>query len=135
MCLKLRHREWDMFLPTLQLTINSSYNKTLGDSSFYCLFGYESPSKTLQQPRLNYFEDDLSHCLNRIAHIRNYTRKMLLQNTDKVTKRTNDSRKHADVQIGQEVFAKLQKIKMQRKLDFPISGPFKVVRRIGHALN
>ena len=48
---KIETHEWDMFLPTLQLTTNSSYNETLGDFPFYCLFGYDSPSETFNQLR------------------------------------------------------------------------------------
>ena len=83
---EIETHEWDMFLPTLQLTINSSYNETLGDSPFYCLFGYDSPSEAYHQPRLNYAKDELSQRLNRIVHIRKYTRDKLIQNTEKVKK-------------------------------------------------
>ena len=57
---EIETQECVMFLPTLQLTTNSSYNGTLGDSSFFYLFGYDSQSETYRQPRLNYAEDDLS---------------------------------------------------------------------------
>ena len=118
--------EWDIFLPTLQLTINNSYNETLGDSPFYCLFGYDSRSETYQ-PRLNYAEDDLSQRLNRIQHIRNFARNKLIQNTENVTKRINDSRKDKNIQIGAKVFAKLIKFRIHRKLDFPVTGPYTVM--------
>ena len=89
-----------MLLPTLQLTINSSYNETQGDSPFYCLFGYDSPSETFIEPRLNYSNNNFNRRLNRIAHIKNYARSKLIQNTEKVLQRINDTQKNKNVQIG-----------------------------------
>ena len=70
---------WDEFLPTLQLTMNSTFNEMLEKTPLYCLFGYDSPSETLKQPLLNYQENDLSYPLNEVANIRHYAPKMLLK--------------------------------------------------------
>ena len=125
----LETQEWDTFLPTLQLTINSSYSESLGDSPFFCLFGYDSQSETYHQPRLNYAEDDLSQRLNRIQHIRNFARNRLIQNTESVTKKINKTRKDKNIQVGARVFAKLTKFKTHRKMDYQISGPFTVTEK------
>ena len=130
---EIETQEWDTFLPTLQLTINSSYNESLGDSPFFCLFGYDSQSETYHQPRLNYADDDLSQRLNRIQHIRNFARNKLIQNTENVTKRINKTRKYKNIQIGDKVFAKLTKFKTHRKMDYQISGPYAVTGKKGNA--
>ena len=129
---EIASNDWDEFLPTLQLTINNTYNSSLGETPFYALYGYDSPTVTLTNPRLNYSEDDLTSHLKRVIAIRDYTLSMLKANQKQVTYQQNEKRKEKPIQVGDRVFAKLKGIHTN-KLDLPVSGPFKVIGQKGRA--
>ena len=131
---QLAVNDWDQLLPTLQLTINNTYNASLGETPFYALYGYDSPTITLTQPKLNYNESDLSYRLKRVTAIRNYCHEHLLKMQEQYTNRTNLNRKDKPIEIGDRVFAKLNKHQVLRKLDLPIAGPFVVTEKKGSRL-
>ena len=69
--------DWDELLNVIQLSINNSLNSSIGDSPFYMLYGFDSPTVTFAPPRLNYGETDGDIRLRRIADIRKYCRDRL----------------------------------------------------------
>ena len=71
--------DWDEFLPTVQLTINNTYNEMIGETLFLALFGYDSPSASLTSPKINHKEDDITNHLKRVTEIRDNTRNMFLK--------------------------------------------------------
>ena len=126
--------EWDDLLPVLQLTINNTYNASLGETPFYALYGYDSPTTTWNPPKLNYSETDLAIRLKKVAAVRNYCREHVLKIQSQFTTRINANRKDKPVEIGDRVFAKLNKHQAMSKLDLPISGPFTITEKKGNKL-
>ena len=118
--------DWDELLPTLQLTINTTFNATIQDSPFYALYGYESPTTEITTHKHDYGEDYLSGHLNRVSKIRQHCRKHLLRNQDQYTARTNNARKEKTINIGDRVYANLRNRTPQSKINLPIAGPFLV---------
>ena len=51
---ELANNDWDEFLPTVQLTINNTYNEMIGETPFLALFRYDSPSVSLTSPKINF---------------------------------------------------------------------------------
>ena len=125
--------EWDIVLPTLQLTINNTFNSSIGDTPFYALYGHDSPTVTFSQPKLSYSESDLTYHLKNVAQIREHCRAEILKSQGNYTEYTNRGRKEKDIKIGQRVFARLKKHFTHTKLDYPISGPMIVTDRKGNA--
>ena len=124
--------DWDELLPILQLTINNTFNVSLGDTPFFNLYGYDSPSVTLVAPKHSY-SDDYVH-LDRLNKIRKHARAKLLEAQEKYLKNANQKRKQKNLVIGARVFAKLPvNLSQAKKLDLPISGPFIVVGKRGRA--
>ena len=116
--------DWDQLIPVIQLTLNNCYNATLGETPFYVLFGFDSPTITLTQPKFSYNQSDLAIQLNRVREIRKHCRENILRIQDKYTDRTNQGRKEKPIKLGDRVYAKLNKHIKTAKLDLPISGPF-----------
>ena len=121
-------------LPVVQLTINNSFNASLGETPFFALYGYDSPTITMLPPKMDYSDSDLSSKLRRISQIRKYCRETLLQVREKYTQATNSNRNPKEIKVGQRVFAKLNKHLTLNELDLPNSGPFIVVGKKGKAL-
>ena len=130
----LQLQDWDSLLETIQLTINNTFNVSLGETPFFCLFGYDSPTVSLIEPVTNYGEDDLNHHLKRIKTIRTHCRRELLKIQSQYTDYTNLKRQQKDLQIGQRIFAKLDKHHRHFKLNYPITGPFQIVDKKGQAM-
>jgi hypothetical protein len=126
--------DWDELLPVLQLTINNTYNSSLKETPFFVLYGYDSPTITLNPPKLNYDESNLAQHMNRMSIIREHCRESVLKAQASYTDYVNDKRSSKDIKIGQRVFAKLDKWLHKQKLDLPITGPFIVVGKKGRAL-
>ena len=127
--------DWDLFLPTLQLTCNNTYNNVLGETPFFSLFGYDSFSVAFKPPKFNYGEDYLSMHLNKVSQVRQYCRQYLLNAQEEYTDRTNLNRREKEIEVGDRVFANLKKYKTHGKLEFPVSGPFVVTKAEGRAYN
>ena len=124
--------DWDELLPVIQLTINNTLNVSLGDSPFFTLYGYDSPTVTLNPPKIDYQNDELSDRLKRIKLIRKHCRENLLKAQHKYTLETSE-RPTKPIQMGQRVYAKLTKQIPKLKLDLPVSGPFTVTGKKGKA--
>ena len=123
--------DWDEFLPTVQLCINNTFNASVGETPFYLVYGYDSPSSVFNQPKLNYREDDLSTHLARVVEIRRHCRETLLKSQAQYTRYANTNRQNKDIVIGQRVFARLGKIIPHTKLDMPVTGPLQVIGQKG----
>ena len=129
--------DWDLFLPGIQLIINSTYNASIQESPFFALYGYDSATSTLTPPRIDLTEgSDLYRHMQRQKAIRKTVRENLLRNQTTYTTAANKGRKEKPIEVGQRVYAKLNKqLKNHQKLDLPISGPFRVMSRKGKAWN
>ena len=125
--------DWDELLPVLQLTINNTHNASIGESPFFVLYGYDSPTIALTQPKINYSETDLNAHLKRITLVRTHCRNELLKAQAKYTEYANEGREGKEIKVGERVYAKLTKHKTHVKLDYPVSGPFVVMSKKGKA--
>lgn len=125
--------DWDELLPVIQLTINNTYNSSIQETPFYALYGYDSFTEALQSPKHNYDESDFALRMQRITKIRQHCREKLLEAQKKYTDYTNKDRTPKEIKVGQRVFAKLDKFKNHAKLDYPITGPFVVLKEHGRA--
>ena len=125
--------DWDILLPVVQLTLNNTFNASLGETPFFSLFGYDSGTESLTSPKLNYNESDLAFHLRRVGEIRKQCRENLLKAQAKYTDYANEGRLEKKIRVGQRVYAKLTKHKAHHKLDLPISGPFTVIQSKGRA--
>ena len=130
---ELKIPDWDEFIPTIQLTINNTFNSSIKETPFYALYGYDSPTITFVKPKINYKEDDLSYHLKNVSEVREHCSNALLKSQIEYTNIKNINRKEKNIQIGQRVFARLKKHYQHRKLNYPISGPFKVESKKGNA--
>ena len=124
--------DWDEFIPILQLTVNNTYNETIGETPFFALYGYDSPTLAFNQPKTTYREDDLTYHLKKVYQVREYVRKKLLLSQENYTTRTNSGRKSKPIQVGQRVFAKLKHYP-HNKLNLPVTGPMVVIDKKGRA--
>jgi hypothetical protein len=118
----------------LQLTINNTFNATIGESPFFALFGFDSPTVTFTPPKLDYSESDLAIRLQRINNVRQECRDRLLKIQAEYTARTNKNRKGKEIHVNDRVYAKLDKHVHSQKLDMPIAGPFVVTAKQGNRL-
>ena len=127
--------DWDIFLPVVQLSINSTFNASIKETPFFALFGHDSATTALAEPKLNYSQDDLHLRMQRIYKIREYCRNSLLQSQTAYTNYANQGRSPKMISIGQRVYAKIDKHQNtpRQKLDLPISGPFQVTNTKGKA--
>ena len=127
--------DWDLLLPVIQHTINNTYNRMIRETPFFALFGYDSAAVTLSQPKLSYSEDRLTQHMSRVAAVRQHCRENLLAAQSAYTSYTNEGRQEKTIKVGQRVFAKVIKHRqgLHRKLDLPVSGPFKVIGRQGRS--
>jgi len=127
--------DWDSLLPVIQLAINNTFNASISETPFYALFSFDSGTVTLSPPRLHYGEDDLTQHLQKVAKVRQHCRERLLMSQAAYTDYFNAGRRTKDIEIGQRVYAKISKhrLKPKKKLDMPVSGPFKVMGRKGKA--
>ena len=116
------------------MCINNTYNTSIGETPFYMLYGYDSPTISLVSPKINYRDDDLSIHLKKVSEIREHCRSTLLKAQEKYTKIKNIKRKEKPISIGDRVFARLKKHYTHKKLNYPISGPFIVDAFKGNAL-
>ena len=130
-CTEFALNDWDTLLPVVQLAINNSYNTTISETPFYALLGYDSATTSLAPPKLDYSQDELQQHLKRIAETRLFCREALLKNQSRYTEYTNTTRQPKDITVGQRVFARIDKHRQQpkTKLDLPVSGPFKVLKK------
>ena len=129
---QLATNDWDELLPVIQLTINNTHNVSLGDTPFFVLFGYDSPTVTLTTPKIDYQDSELATHIHRITTIREHCRINLLKMQAKYSEPSKRS-KIKLIEIGQRVYAKLDKQIPKSKLDLPVSGPFTVIGRKGKA--
>ena len=60
---ELANKDWDEFLPTVQLIINNIYNEMMGETLFFALFGYDSPSVSLTSLKIYYEQDEITNHL------------------------------------------------------------------------
>lgn len=125
--------DWDELLPVIQLTINNTHNASIGETPFFVLYGYDSPTITLTRPKINYNESDVNMRLSRISLIRNHCKEELLKSQSKYTDYTNQGKNTKEIKIGMRVFARLDKHVVKKKLDYPIMGPFMVTDKKGRA--
>lgn len=129
---ELSINDWDKLLPTIQLTINNTFNSSILESPFFALYGYDSSSVTFAPSKMQYSEDELHQHMRRIRDVRTHCRDSLLKAQATFTDYTNAKRKDKDIHIGQRVYAKLPR-QNRRKLDLPVSGPFLVKASKGKA--
>ena len=72
--------------------------------------------------------------LNRVTAIRENCRENILKAQNKFTEYVNNKRTDKEIEVGQRVFAKLDKYVHKNKLDLPIHGPFNVIGRVRNAM-
>ena len=132
---ELNMSDWDTLLPTIQLTINSTFNASINETPFFALFGYDSATDILSPSKLSYNEDALHQHLQRISQVRIHCRNHLLKAQQEYTQYTNKNRPTKEIAIGHRVYANISKHRStaRQKLDLPISGPFTVTGRTGKA--
>ena len=118
--------EWDDLLPTIQLTINSTYHSHIKETPFFALYAFDSSSVSLDSPKIDYRDDDLNTHLSRVKEIRKHCHSSLLKAQDYYTDYTNRNRQEKSIKVGQRVWAKIDNNK-KAKLDYPIDGPFVVI--------
>ena len=121
---------WDELLPSIQLSINNTYNSSINETPFFALYGFDSPTVTFSSPKLDYSESEINVHLARVKQIREHCHSELLNSQSKYTEYTNRDRNEKNVSIGERVWAKLDHT-VRKKLDYPISGPFEVIGKKG----
>ena len=131
----LQIQDWDELIPTLQLTINNTYNESIKETPFYALYGYDSASVVLNPPKINYDESELNTHLQRISNVRMHCRKELLKAQAKYTEYSNKNKTSKNIKVNDRVYAKLDKHVQHSKLNYPISGPFIVTEKIRNGFN
>ena len=103
--------EWDLFLPEVQSAINTSLNRSIGDTPYFALFHFDKKDiytgdvQNSGEPIYNY-DNYFSTCENRGRTIYENIKAQLSESIDKYTKEKNKNRKIRDLQINQRVFIK-----------------------------
>ena len=103
--------EWDLFLPEVQAAINSSVNRSLGDTPHFALFHfdrrdiYTGDRQISEEPIYNY-DNYFSTCETRRRTIYENIKKQLSESIEKYTNEKNKNRKVRDLSINQRVFIK-----------------------------
>ena len=107
----IQENEWDFFLPEVQAAINSSVNKSLGDTPYFALFhfdkndNYTGDQQISSEPIYNYDEYfNISEARGRAIY--ENIKNTLSKNIEKYTVAKNKNRGVRDLEINQRVFVK-----------------------------
>ena len=84
---------WHNFLPTFQLQLNSTFNEALGDTPFFCLFGFDSRHISDTDEKFTYSDDQVENHLSHQRKIRKFLRENLITKNKKVISACNKNRK------------------------------------------
>lgn len=129
--------EWDIFLPEVQAAINSSYNRSIGDTPHFALFhfdrrdvftgSFEPPSGVFYN-----YDDYFAFCENRGKIIYKNIKDALSKSIDSYTEASNKSRQVRDLQINQRVFiTRVPKPGEFKKFAPKFTGPGYIVEKFG----
>ena len=121
---------WDSFLSTVENAINNTVNITLGETSSFVLFGYDTfPSLQSNLLGTNYsFHNPCDQIRIRgeiMSRIHENIRNIIINNTEKRNFRQNLHIKDKIIKTGDRVL--LRNNQKSTKLDLSWLGPFKVL--------
>ena len=120
--------DWDETLSEVNLSINTTYNRTIGDTSHYALFGYDprGPVEELEEvgTRVTWAQDEARK--RRLAVLRAETKKAIEQAAEQSQTWTNKKRKDKDLREDDRVFIKNHTPDPGRKLAAATTGPYLV---------
>ena len=123
---------WDDFLEEINSGVNSSFNRSLGDTPFFILYNFDKNSVFVQRDdesqRTFYGYDDYFRSLQyQRKLVEKYFRDHLDKEMDKYLEECNKGRKHRSLQVGQRVYMKyIPKPGESKKLCKKWAGPLTV---------
>ena len=129
--------DWDLFLPDVQCAINNTFNRILGDTPHYVLFGYDRSDlymgNSLAPREVYYNYDDFTyHREQRGKSAFNFIKTNLEKNIDSYTKTSNKKRTTRVFHTGDRVFVeRIQKKGECAKFIPPWKGPGYITEILG----
>ena len=124
---------WVEALPTVQFALNSAYNRSIGETPFYMVYG--------QDPKLPYniMCDKMDKVFESYSELRRYLndrRRKIFERVKLILERSNESyreefnKRHnardTTIRVGDRVYIKRMQVR-KNKLESPYMGPFRVM--------
>ena len=129
--------DWDLFLPNIQAAINSTFNRSLGDTPFYCLYHFDRRDVFTDDIEVPSDEQDTYDIWEQLEErdriIYKNIKAKLAESVDDYTEKTNKNRKIRDLAINQRVFiSRPGKVGECSKLAPKWTGPAHIVEKINN---
>ena len=126
---------WDLMLPTIEMTINSLPNSSTGYSPFFLNYGYHPvlPVELLKGDE-NVSLESVDNFVERIQKEWKLAREHLLQSVKKQQMYYNRQHRDIEYRVGDLVLLSTKNLKFKNvpvKLQKRFVGPFEVVEKIG----
>ena len=126
--------EWDLSLPAVQMTLNTSLHASIKDTPHAALYGLDcnSPfniSFSNDQGPLN----DMQVVINNAKHRFDILRRKLEESNIELKKKQHLRAKTIDIKVGDLVYIKINvKKEINHKLGKKFSGPYRVIEKINN---
>jgi hypothetical protein len=124
--------DWELHLPALMFSYNTSFHRSIKNSPFFVTFGMEARQPGFPTPDLRrkfYGESDSDEILLRLLHARNVARENNEKATDKAHSDFNKKAEQHNYQVGQFVLLnETSFLHKNAKLAPKWTGPHKIVK-------
>ena len=126
---------WEILLPTVELTINSLPNSSTGYSPFYLNYGYHPtvPIELLKGDEETKLEA-VDSFVSRVQNVWNHAKKNLMQSVRMQAKYYNEKHREVEYNVGDLVLLSSKNLSFKgvpTKLKKKFVGPFEIVEKIG----
>ena len=129
--IEILHEEWDRCLPAVQLALNTSYHRAIGDSPYFVMFGKDKlrPKLTFKLPRS--YDPDLRFALTQIIYDKVSEELKKSQEEYRRYRENKVTKNKEPLTVGARVFIK--NLKRKSKLDPLWIGPMRINKNVGAA--
>lgn len=132
------HSNWDTYMCDFQLAINNTYNKSIGDTPFFVLYGYDSRQNTHWEitEDANYSYEDTARQRHRhLEQIRIFVKQRIQATTAETLKKVNRKLNVKSIKKGSRVFARhIITNSSTRKFTNLLDGPYIVLSKLNRNL-
>ena len=123
---------WEILLPTVEMTINSLPNSSTGYSPFYLNYGYHPtvPIELLKGDEETKIEA-VDSFVSRVQNVWNHAKKNLMQSVQTQAKYYNEKHREVEYDVGDLVLLSSKNLSFKGVPTKKFVGPFEIVEKIG----